>query len=253
MLKQKPIQRDRWGRYLLDKEVFPRVTTIKGLVSGSGLLDWAAGVIAEAVKAEVEKFAKGEIDATGLCVALQSDKVLKAHDQIRDDAASFGTAVHKFAEAVALGDQKALDELSAAPEIRDVWADAEAFLGWVDARQPEWIANELTVYSREPSNYAGTCDALLKLDGRLWLADFKTSKTVYPDFALQMAAYANAEFWVNSEGQEVPIPQVSGAMVLHIRDGQCREVPVDIHNGAWSGFKSCLFLHKWLAERRRTK
>lgn len=52
----------------------------------------------------------------------------------------------------------------------------------------EWLEFEKVLLNPKHS-YGGTCDALARVDGRLVLADFKTSKGVWPEFSLQMAAY----------------------------------------------------------------
>lgn len=52
----------------------------------------------------------------------------------------------------------------------------------------EWEGFEVVLLNKE-YQYGGTCDALAKIDGKRALIDFKTSKGVWPEFSLQMAAY----------------------------------------------------------------
>jgi hypothetical protein len=66
---------------------------------------------------------------------------------------------------------------------------AEQFLR---EHKPEPIGVEVTVYS-PLMGYAGTCDLPCRIGELTWLLDWKTSKGVYGETALQLAAYALAE------------------------------------------------------------
>ena len=82
------------------------------------------------------------------------------------------------------------------------------FLKWWDKLKTVYKDVEL-VYSekRLVSNYfGGTCDCVLKLDGKYWLIDFKTSNHMNFKYTLQLAAYREL---LRSEGIEI-----SGCIVL---------------------------------------
>ena len=49
------------------------------------------------------------------------------------------------------------------------------------------VSNEHKMVSKY---YGGTLDALMDIDGKLYLVDFKTSKNMYTSYTLQLAAYA---------------------------------------------------------------
>lgn len=55
--------------------------------------------------------------------------------------------------------------------------------------KPEHI--ELKVWS-EQYQYQGTLDCVAKIGKKLVVVDWKTSKSIYPDMGLQLAAYAKA-------------------------------------------------------------
>ena len=57
--------------------------------------------------------------------------------------------------------------------------------------QPEWIDAERKVYC-DKHKYAGTVDAVAKINGRVCVIDFKTSKKIYKPYHLQISAYAQA-------------------------------------------------------------
>ena len=67
----------------------------------------------------------------------------------------------------------------------------EAFLAWEEEFKPEWIDSERKVYC-DRYKYAGTVDAVAKINGRVCVIDFKTSKKIYKPYHLQVAAYTQA-------------------------------------------------------------
>ena len=56
----------------------------------------------------------------------------------------------------------------------------------------EMLAVEFLV-SNSKYRYAGRCDLLFRLDGRVVLGDIKTSKAIYEDYSLQLGAYGNCD------------------------------------------------------------
>ena len=66
-----------------------------------------------------------------------------------------------------------------------------SFLNWVGEQNVRWQASEKLLFNEE-AGYAGTCDALAYLGNQLYLLDFKTSRSVYEEYRLQLAAYKAA-------------------------------------------------------------
>src|SRR4029077_11716228 len=82
--------------------------------------------------------------------------------------------------------------------------------------------------------YAGTLDLVAMLsrsDGdeeiETWILDIKTGKGVYPEHALQLAAYRYAEFYVDPDGDPQPLPQIDRAGVVHLHDHGYDLYPVE--------------------------
>jgi hypothetical protein len=67
----------------------------------------------------------------------------------------------------------------------------EAFLAWEEEFKPQWIDAERKIYC-DKYKYAGTVDAVAKINGRVCVIDFKTSKKIYKPYHLQVTAYAQA-------------------------------------------------------------
>ena len=141
----------------------------------------------------------------------------------RDRAANKGTQVHKLARQLVAG---------AAVDVPDELAGHVAsYVRFLDDWEPDPLLVEATVVNRAV-NYAGTLDLLAtfpRLPGETWLLDIKTGSSVYGDTALQLAAYAYAETYLDDSGAEQPMimPQVSA--VVHVRsDGyEVYRMPLD--------------------------
>lgn len=68
----------------------------------------------------------------------------------------------------------------------------EAIMNFVDfyssLESVKTINREFTVFS-DKYNYAGTVDWLVEINGELWLIDFKTSKSIWTEYELQVSSY----------------------------------------------------------------
>jgi hypothetical protein len=81
-------------------------------------------------------------------------------------------------------------------------------LSFLDEFEPEVYQNESTLYSRK-HGYAGTADFIGKLHvGKTRVPvvlDVKTSPRIYDEVALQLVAYARADFVGHNDGSESPL------------------------------------------------
>lgn len=89
----------------------------------------------------------------------------------------------------------------------------DAFLAWKKKENPEIVAAERRVYHKA-LRYAGTCDLLCMINGKLTLVDYKTSSAIQPMlYPLQLEGYAKA--W------ETHGVKVEEKLILHLkRDGK---------------------------------
>ena len=67
----------------------------------------------------------------------------------------------------------------------------DAFLTWEAKNSVLWLSTERAVYSRE-EQYCGTMDFEALVNGKLVAGDLKTSKGIFDEYWLQVAAYLNA-------------------------------------------------------------
>jgi hypothetical protein len=105
----------------------------------------------------------------------------------RNKAADAGTLAHACAEAIVTSRDL--------PEIPDEFRDAvngnvSAFRRWLDYTRLRLVASEIPLVS-EILKYGGCLDAVGVADEAAQIVDFKSSKDLYPDAIVQVAAYSD--------------------------------------------------------------
>lgn len=220
--------------YVIGGSIYPRVTSILGVIAKPALTGWAAKMVAEfAVEHKQRWVGLPDRDAVNLLKGAPWSK--------RDAAGDRGSAVHHAIEAYLKGTG---DYPTFSGDERQVARHAIRFL---QAHKPEPIGVEVTVYS--PSMvYAGTCDLPCRIGGEVWLLDWKTSSGVYADYALQLYAYSIAERAILGE-EDVVCPWLGaeprlGIIHLTPKGAQMHEVTMDRTelDAAW---RAALALYRW--------
>lgn len=161
-------------------------------------------------------------------------------------AADRGTTVHEFLEELANGNVERATEL--AKDMDDVESSkaqqAAAFLADVDF---EVTHVEAVLFSRT-HQYAGTADLLgVMHDERVlpslgfsepvgMVLDLKTGKGIYESTAMQLAAYARADFIASGDGEELPMPDIQAGAAIHAKQRGWSLVPCDIGDGTFEAF-----------------
>ena len=173
------LQRKGPGRYHLNGERVLSVTTILNEgVPKPALVDWAAKVTAQAAVNDWE-------DLSRLPVSDRLERLIAAHWETRDRAALTGTAIHALGEALVQGQSV---------DVPDVHRPAvEAYARFLDRYDVQPIAVERPV-CHYAHGWAGQFDLRARVRGGTdWLFDLKTSRGIFDNNALQLAAYASAE------------------------------------------------------------
>ena len=185
-----------------------------------------------------------------------------AADRHRDDAADRGSAVHAAAEDLVLDKAREATRLILAGERLPDWPERIAarmasFVRFVDEWQPEYLAAEATVFNRAEA-YAGTLDAAVlipRLCDEPVVLDYKAGNRIYPEVAMQLAAYARGEFVGHPDQRtELAMPPVSRerAFVLHLTDTRPVLRPVEIGQTAWDHFRYARENYRWISETSKT-
>lgn len=160
-------------------------------------------------------------------------------DYQRDRAADRGTSVHQIAEQIIRGTPP-----TDIPE--ELAGYVNSYLDFIRTWTPKWIAVEQMVCSLK-HGYAGTFDAFAEIAGERWLLDIKTSKGVYFETALQLAAYAGAEF-IGRPGdpKKYRVPKAQRYGVIHVRpDGPAELVPYAVDRGTFEVFLETRKVWEW--------
>lgn len=218
----------------LDPIVLPSVTTAQKIMDKPAIVPWAQGIVAEAAidhRADIEGWiAVGGRD--GAVELLRKAAVTK-----RDKAANVGSEVHALAENIARGQPIVIPQ--------ELAGFVAAYQRWIADFQPEFLAAEEMVANLE-YGYAGTLDGLVRIAGETWLLDWKTSKGVYPETSLQLAAYGHAEF-IGRPGTltRFAIPPIDQYAVVHLTPDGYEFVPFDVTEQDFDAFLAALRLWRW--------
>lgn len=210
------------GRYYVHpgrRTEAPSITNITGKKEKPGLKYWAAR---EAATYAAENLGKLQ--------SLTRDEVVQLvkmapFRRTESSPSAIGDIVHNWIDAHIKGvpaDVTAAEVATAPKTARDMWRQ---FTGFVERYQPEFRMSEFTVWS-DTYGYAGTADWCADLSGTLVLADTKTGKQVYPDTGMQLAALAKADYILDPDGTERPLPSFDRFAVLHLRPTYARLIPV---------------------------
>lgn len=203
---------------ICDKLYQPGVTTIIGMKDKSGaLVSWATEQFAERMKALVNTAETWEADTLCAVIDVAKDTWRKK----RDEAASIGSIAHRALEATLLGHKPKLplkiDDIVSPNVTQDMMDMAnnsiEAGLQFIREHKIEVIEAEAPRWSPR-HGYIGTGDLIARIDGRLAVLDWKTSKRLYPTVRMQLSAYGHA--WM----EEHPEQRVELRVPVNIgRDG----------------------------------
>jgi hypothetical protein len=206
-------------------ELLPSVTNIIGVLNKPALPRWAAKMVAEQAVAMRDSLPNLEPDeAVDLLKGAPWRKSGRAADR--------GTTVHAYLEARLQG----LEPKEISGEAARFRKAADAFL---DEWEPEPVAIELTVFG---PGYAGTGDLWCRARGANILLDYKTSKAIYNEAALQLAALAHAT--LDPDGN--PIPATDEAWVIRIgEDGYEAKQVADLDYN-YQAFIAALQLWHWV-------
>ena len=116
-------------------------------------------------------------------IPLPFSEARRRPEQVRDQAADFGTHAHVAIDQIVQGLEPQIP-----PEMELV---VNNFTEWRRDANLDLHLTETMVFS-DKYRYAGAMDAIAYRDGSLVALDWKTSNGLYPEYALQVAAYANA-------------------------------------------------------------
>ena len=128
-----------------------------------------------------------------------------------NSAAELGDKVHEAVEVLANGET---------PEITpDIKGHVKSWEKFVLEQAPNFKFLEATAYGKTPEGhqYAGTADFIAEINGKLYVGDYKTGKSIHTEAALQLSSLAHAqELYDEVLEQMLPMPKIDGGLVVHL-------------------------------------
>lgn len=234
--------------YWLDGERVVSVTEVLGVLSKPGLLHWAPRVVSRFV---AEKPA--EVDRLR---ALGHDRLVEILGDMprkeRDRAAKRGTRVHEMAESLAVGEKvilEAFDEMEDDPR-----PFAHAAVDFLDQSQAEIVGAEMPNITVDPQ-VCGKADLIadVMIDGRKVraLIDWKTSTTIDPSVAWQLAAYAGSDLIrVKGEWFETRDLGIETCIIIHLLpDGTWQAIETELDAAVVAQFHQIVHMHEIVSHK----
>lgn len=194
-----------------DKE-YPSVTTIRRMAGlPFGLHSWMVGKVVDRAVAETDTLVALADDRTPTAIKTARTWLRAAATEERDRAANLGTRVHDAAASAK----------TAAEVPEDIAPFVRQYRAWLDDSGAEILLSERQAWNLT-LGYAGTFDALVRFpSGRTFVVDYKTGKGTYTEHALQLVAYAMAEFVGEDDVVDEPasglLADADGVALLHLR------------------------------------
>lgn len=177
------------------------VTSVDILDKSNALIPWAVGCA-------IRYIAKHKDELTGDITEDRVREILveakNAHREVSEEAKDIGSRTHEAIELWLKG--------SKVTPTKDIEKPFYAFLEWATENNLEVIESEKTIYNHK-ERYAGTRDLKVRLNGKVYVIDLKTSKAFYePSMPMQVAAYAECDKDVEGIGvlrldKETGLPQ----------------------------------------------
>jgi len=220
----------------------PSVTSVVGMLPKPAIAFWRGKKVAECAVEDigvvVDFVTRGNPTAA-------IDHLKKAPDRSSGDAARIGTDVHDLCARLAMGEELG----NVHPELAGFIQQYERF---ISDFEPGFLEVEATAWS-ETHGYAGTLDWVGTIDGEVVICDIKTGASgAWPEVALQLCAYANADHLIDAGGDRRPLPSIEAAAVLSLRPDRYDLYPVRLGDDVFDAFLALLRVFKWDAETSKT-
>lgn len=171
--------------HTLDDIPLHGVTTVLSVIAKPALIQWSANEAIKYIKENSSGFQSIDGQSTPFYSGIDDgllDKARYAHRSKKDKAGDWGTTIHKAVEDwIKEGKEPSLEE-----------SQQKAFTNfknWVEENKIEFLESEKHVWSKELW-IGGITDMVIKMDGKKYVADIKTSSGIYDEMFFQMAAYA---------------------------------------------------------------
>ena len=181
--------------YKVGDEIIPSATRVLDVISKPALVPWGLKVGANWLEKNLFHDAEASSKNTKVYKSRMAlEPLLKgmksAYRGTSKNALNIGTITHEWVEG-AVNWKLGEGGIPKMPQQDEAVNAIHAFKDWVGQNVVEWKSSEEKLFHRK-HKYAGTVDARAIINGEYCVIDWKTSKAVYPEYHLQVAAYAKA-------------------------------------------------------------
>ena len=211
-------------KHPLTGDVVPGVTTVLKKLDKPGVLQWAVDNTSAYAVANIDSLlSRTEEQGFGFLRWYWKRDPLASDDQdirnysagVLNDAASLGTMMHDWVAAE--HDNLPYPDVTLAPEY--FWQMVAEWDKWKSQHDVVPLITETTLWSHQ-YGYAGTADGLWMVDGKPLMLDVKTSRNIWDEHYMQLAALGACDaMLVESDGvwEELAVPAFTDYALLHIR------------------------------------
>jgi len=167
---------------------YPGVTGMLSVINKPALVPWAKrealGMVETALLKRLDGRQSARLVLNKDWIQSVLEDAKRRPDQLKDAAADLGSQAHAFIDLIIHG--KEPEALPPAIE-----GPVKAFKEWWGKMGIKLVMGDTKVASMQ-YGYGGSLDALGMRNGKIVLLDWKTSSGIYNEYALQVAAYAQA-------------------------------------------------------------
>ena len=201
-------------RYTYKGCEIPSVTSVLDVGKSDYLLGWHAKLAATyALDKVVKRTKSGRRDYKDLGLTVDSakgivDDAMEAPLRVRDEAAGVGSRIHELIAEGRRPTDSDSDSVRIAYQSYEMWLEDIGEFTFVEQERP------IACHSRDGFWYAGTPDAVIEVDGRRILIDWKVTSAIRISHALQAGAYATA--WNSPENLQRVGKPVTAAWVIRL-------------------------------------
>lgn len=242
---------------IVDRLFQPSVTSVIGQKAKQALVGWAAKQSLKYVANKLGEYESGQgAPPFAIDTAEIHGWLAEAEDSWRelDSSTTIGTVAHRFAFEelrfrAGLSKLKPKFPIEADPVlmpdftsemVEAVNSSARAALEFMDAHHIAPIIMERPLWS-PTEGYVGTPDVICKLDGELSILDYKSSKAIFAETRIQLAALQNMY------QEEFPEQVIRNRWTVNIpKDGgdvQTETYGLDTYSEDLESFRACLTLY----------
>ena len=223
----------------------PSVTTILNVLNKPALVEWGVRCACDYVYDNLKLLTAGDSFSVQDVFKIV-EQARTAHDRTRQEAADIGTEAHDWLHAYWLSVIQRTD-VPKMPESGPINNCVTAVRDWISQHKVRPLAVEVPQYSRK-HKICGRSDFIGLVDDEPSVLDYKSTKFIYPEVALQMCPYGKMH-----EEELGLLPETRWAIRMDKITGEFedRRYPPESFNDDWDTFLAVFKIYDRLKHLRR--